>query len=131
AADLRLGDDDLAAKKSMNTHLHVLESYTGLLRVWPDTRLRERTRALVEIFLARIIDRETPRFNAFFEDDWSVRSRHVSPGHDIEGSWLLCEAAEAVADPALLSRVNARALEMSAAVLSGVDDDGAIFNGAD
>jgi mannobiose 2-epimerase len=129
AADLRLGDDDLAAKKSMNTHLHLLESYTGLLRVWPNSDLRARIRALVQIFLARIVDRQTPRFNAFFEDDWSVRGRHVSPGHDIEGSWLLCEAAEVVADSALLPRVRARALEIAASVLSGVDDDGGIFNG--
>jgi mannobiose 2-epimerase len=83
----------------------------------------------VNLFLAHIVDPREHRFAAFFDDDWTVQSTHISPGHDIEGSWLLCESAEALGDVALGDRVRAEALEMARTVLgAGVDADGGIWN---
>ena len=128
-ADMRLSDKEPNCRKSMNTHLHVLEAYTCLLLAWPDAVLRRRLRELVDVFLERIVDPEQPRFRLFFDDDWRRLPDHVSPGHDIEGSWLLVEAAEALGDAALLARVRQLALRMAGEVLArGRDGDGPVLH---
>ncbi len=126
-ADMRLSDKDLNCRKSMNTMLHILEAYTNLLRVWDDDRLRRQHRALIETFQQHIIA-PGGHFRLFFDDDWTSLSANVSYGHDIEGSWLLAEAAEAQGDAALLASVRRSALELAGAVYrSGRDEDGSLF----
>ena len=48
--DMRLSDKDANESKTMNTHLHVLEAYTCLYRVWKNRVLETRLRGLIEIF---------------------------------------------------------------------------------
>jgi len=124
--DLRLSEKDLNCPKSMNTHLHVLEAYTNLLRVWDDTCLRASLRRLLELTIDRVVTGN--HFQMFFDDHWVSLTDHISFGHDIEGSWLLLEAAEVLGDPALLDRARALAVKMADAVWSGgLDRDGSIF----
>lgn len=126
--DLRLSEKDANEKKTMNTHLHVLEAYTNLYRCWKDEQLAQQLRNLILIFLDKIINRNW-HLDLFFDDHWNVRSSHVSYGHDIEGSWLLQEAAEVLGDEALLSRVKGTAIKMiDVALVEGVDTDGAVWN---
>src|SRR5581483_11917610 len=123
----RLSDKDMGEKKSMNNHLHVLEAFTTLYRVAPDRRLAERLRELIELFEQRILDAGTAHFHHFFDETWNVRSDTYTFGHDIEGSWLLCEAAEALQDAALVERIRALALRMAdVALREGVDASGAL-----
>jgi mannobiose 2-epimerase len=126
-AEARLSDKDMNEKKSMNNHLHVLEAYTNLYRAWPEPRVAERLRELIQLFERRILDARTQHFHHFFDETWQVRSDTYTFGHDIEGTWLLCEAAEVLGDAALLKRVQAVALRMVEVTLrEGVDADGAL-----
>ncbi len=131
-ANLSLSDKDLNEKKSMNTHLHVMEAYTNLYRVWTSDELRNSLSELIQLTLQNIIDPDQHRFRLFFGEDWEVKSDHVSYGHDIEGSWLLVEAAEVLGDHELLDRVRRVAVDMAQAVYeNGTDNDGGIWNEAD
>jgi mannobiose 2-epimerase len=131
--EARLSDKDMNEKKSMNNHLHVLEAFTQLHRIWPDARVAARLRELIEIFLTRIIDPQTKHLHHFFDEEWHVRSETCTYGHDIEASWLLCEAAEELRDVALLNRIRPVALQMANVVLKeAVTTDGGIgYEGKD
>jgi mannobiose 2-epimerase len=127
AEDLRLSDKDMDEKKSMNNHLHLLEAYTNLYRVWPDAGLRSRLAELIDLFEQRIADPATGHLNHFFDETWQPKSDDYTFGHDIEATWLLCEAAEVLGDADVLSRVKTSALRLAKAVLAeGVDQEGGL-----
>lgn len=126
--DVRLSDKDMNERKSMNTHLHVLEGYTNLFGLWPDAELESSLMDLIAGFFTHIIDQQTDHFHHFFDDEWTPRSDSNTFGHDIEGSWLLCEAAEAVGSESTIATVRSAAVRIARTVLDeGVDTDGGLF----
>ncbi|MGD9159289.1 MAG: AGE family epimerase/isomerase [Desulfobacteraceae bacterium] len=128
ADDTRLSAIDLNEKKSMNAHLHVLEAYTNLLRVWDDPRLRQQLTALLNDFYNHIINKQTYHFNLFFNEIWEVKSQQISLGHDIEGSWLLCEAVELIDDKELKEEFHNLAVKQANAVYEkGINLDGSLI----
>lgn len=112
-SDQRLTAGAGEVKKSMNTSLHILEAFTNLYRISKDDAIRKQLHGMIRIFIDKIIHHETWHFHLFFERDWTVRSEIDSYGHDIEGSWLLCEAAEVLGDDALLEEVREIAIKMA------------------
>jgi len=125
--NLRLSDVDMNEKKSMNTHLHLLEAYIQLYRAWPDAGLRGKLAALVENFTQHIIDPRTRHLRLFFDETWHCKSRKISFGHDIETSWLLDEAVRLLDDPLLGKTIRDVSLQMVDAVLQeGVAPDSGV-----
>lgn len=117
------------AVKSQNTHLHVMEAYTNLLRVWPDAELRVPLQSLVACMLTRIYDSQSHHLRLFLAEDWTPKSDRFSYGHDIEAAWLMTEAAQVLDDPALLQKTRKVAVEIAETFLrEGVDSDGGVFN---
>lgn len=126
-ADLRLSAKDANEKKSMNTHLHVLEGYANLYRIWPNRELQKKIAALIRIFLDHIIHPQTHHLLLFFDEQWTVRSSDVSFGHDIEAAWLVQEAAGVIGDAVLLAEVKERSLLLAEAAARGLDTDGGLW----
>lgn len=128
-ADMRLSAVDQNDPKSQNTHLHVMEAYSNLLRVWPDPAVREAQAALIDVMLSRIVDPGTAHLGLFFAEDWSPHSARFSYGHDIEASWLLWEAVTVLGDAALIARARPVVLRIAEVTLAeGLDAEGAIPN---
>jgi mannobiose 2-epimerase len=125
--DLRLSAKDANEKKTMNTHLHVLEAYTNLYRIWPDEALRKQIETLIDNFCDHFIDAQTHHLILFFDEDWNRRSDTVSYGHDIEATWLLQEAAEVISDHARQEQIRKICLEIAGATLEGLDTDGGLW----
>lgn len=129
AKDMRLSDKDMDEKKSMNTHLHLLEAYTNLLEVWPDKRLRLSLKRLLQNFLEHILDTDSLHFRLFFDESWNSKSQTISYGHDIEGSWLLCEAADILREENTIKTIRNLAVKMTdTAIKEGFDENWAIYS---
>ena len=123
--DMRLSDKDENEKKTMNTHLHILEPYTNLYRVWKDEHLKKQLRNLILIFTDKILDHRTYHLNLFFNEDWESKYRIISYGHDIEASWLLHEAAIELGDNEILQKVEPLVQKVAIAA-----EDGLLANGS-
>ena len=129
--DLRLSEKDANEKKTMNTHLHLLEAYTNLYRIWPDEHLARQLKNLIDLFLEKIIDPVSGHLNLFFDEAWHCRSTRYSFGHDIEASWLLEEAALALGDEAMLRKLKPVTLRIAEAAAEGLNEQDALINERD
>lgn len=113
--------------KTQNTHLHVFEAFTNLLRVWPDEGLKKSQAELVDLMLTKIVNPKTHHLVLFMKDDWTPVSDGISFGHDIEASWLLSEAADVLGGDALRERVRKESVEIARVTLEqGILPDGSL-----
>jgi len=125
--DFRLSEKDQNESKTMNTHLHILEAYGNLYRVWKDPVLKEALENLIRLFLDRFVDPDRMQLNLFFDDHWKLKSSLVSYGHDIECSWLLHEAALILENQRLVKETEVVAVQMARASEAGLDEDGGLY----
>lgn len=125
--DLRLSAKDANEKKSMNTHLHLLEAFTALYQIWPHASVKKKIDELAKHFLQHIINPANFHQYLFFDEQWQPKSATISYGHDIETAWLLQEAAEVIADHKLIKDTKITAVKIADAVKAGIGDDGGLW----
>jgi len=125
--DLRLSAKDANEKKTMNTHLHVLEAYSNLYRTWPDKGLKQRIETLLANFLDHFINHETGHVALFFDEDWNSKSGLISYGHDIEATWLLLDAAEVIGDEESAAKIRELTARMVDETIKAIDTDGGLW----
>jgi len=118
-------------EKTMISHLHILEAYAGLFRVWPDKRMEERLRNILKVFNEKVVDQKTFHTIYFLDREWNPTSEIDSYGHDIEGAWLMVEAANLLNDQVLLDEVEKLSLKVSDAASEGLQPDGSLLTEKD
>lgn len=116
--DMRLSDKDENECKSMNTHLHVLEAYTNLYRVYAQEDLEKSLRNLIDIFEKHITGQDG-HLKLFFDTNWKCRHDIISYGHEIEASWLLHEAAIIIGDNKLREEIEPLVKKLAEAATEG------------
>jgi mannobiose 2-epimerase len=79
--------------KSMNTHIHLLETLTQLYEVWPDDVLRQRVEELLKIVRDKVCV-NPGAMNLYFTNAWQPFPDHDSYGHDVETAYLMLEAED-------------------------------------
>ena len=138
--------------KDYNTSIHLLEAFTELYKIWPDSLLRARLEETLSIIQNIMVD-EKGYLKLYFTRDWkhvsyldsseAVRKAnsyydHVSFGHDVETAYLMLEASSALgrkSDPHMMSTA---VKLMDHALANGWDkqkggfyEAGYYFNGSD
>jgi cellobiose epimerase len=125
--DLLLNEKSANDEKTMITHLHLVEAYAGLYRVWPERRMEDRLRNIIEIFNDKVVDKKTFHTIYFLDRNWNSTTTIDSYGHDIEGSWLIVEAASLLNDPELFERVKQLSIKIAGAAAEGIQEDGSML----
>lgn len=121
-------DGEGIATKTMNTHIHVLEAYSALYKVWKDDGLRQRLVKVIDLLTTKLYNPQTHHLILFCDSEWKNLDDIDSYGHDIETSWLLTEAAEALGDSAIIGRCKTISLQLAdAALKEGISPMGAMM----
>jgi len=129
--DLLLNENSRYDEKTMITHLHLVEAYAGLFRVWPEKRMEERLRNVLHIFNDKIVDKGTFHTIYFLDREWNPTTTIDSYGHDIEAAWLITEAANLLKDPELISSVRNLSVKIAEAAAEGLHEDGSMLTEKD
>ena len=88
-------DQGVVADKSMNTLLHLVEGYSGLLSADPESRaVAAALTRLLTIACDKMYNPHLRRIETFFDADLNNLADIHSYGHDAESSWLLDWAAD-------------------------------------
>ena len=95
----KLSENGVIADRTMNTLLHVFESYTEFYRVTKKKEVKERLEWMMDIIAEKIYNPKLHRQEVFFDLDYHTLIDLHSYGHDIESAWLVDRGVEIVGNP--------------------------------
>ena len=89
----KLSENGVMASRTMNTLLHVLEAQAELYRANPAAEVLAAGKVSLDRFLHVFYNPEKRRQEVFCDNEYHPLLDMQSYGHDIEGSWLIWDAA--------------------------------------
>lgn len=115
-ANEKLSDNGVDAAKTMNTLLHIMEAYTELYIAAKDVAVRQRLSDILHIFRDQVYSAKDARMEVFFDAQMHSLLDMQSYGHDIEASWLIDRALDALGDDALTASLRPITLALADSV---------------
>lgn len=126
----KLSENGVMASRTMNTLLHIIEAYTELYSAARDPEVGEKLREALVLFKDKIYDPEKRICKVFFDHEYNSLIDLESYGHNIEASWLLERACDALGNDAICPEIKTITRELAEAALeNGFDkSQGALNN---
>ena len=125
----KLSENGVLAERTMNTLLHVMEAYTELYRADHFYAVGDSIREILRLFKAKVYNPEKKRCEVFFDKTYRSLIDLESYGHDIEASWLLDRACEALDDSAYEAEILPIVTELAkGAYQQGIDRENHAMN---
>ena len=103
----KLSENGVLAKRTMNTLLHIFESYANLYRCGREPRVAQAMGGCLDIYTQKVYDPALRRQRVFFDAHYNSIIDLYSYGHDIESSWLMDWGVGLLEDADLTARVEA------------------------
>lgn len=94
--NIRLSENGVISKYTMNTVLHLAEAYAELFDVCGEERVRERLAWLLEEYTEKVYNKDKKALDVFFDENMNPMGNIRSYGHEIEASWLMDAAGVTV-----------------------------------
>jgi mannobiose 2-epimerase len=116
--------------RSLGTHLHLLEAYTKVRKITRNSQYDKYIENLVRIILKHFINLKVTRVIHQFDSNWSPLADENWIGHNVEASWILCDAARVLKNPELMHNCKEVAIKLvNHAIELGFDPQyGGMFN---
>ena len=92
------GDSPATGLKDYNSSIHLMEAFTALYSIWPDTLVRKRLEEMFYLIRDTFVHPDG-YLQLYFYPDWTLVpdetfTRHITYGHDVETAYLLLETAD-------------------------------------
>ena len=116
----KLSENGVMADRTMNTLLHLLESYTALLEAEYFNDVEASVLEILQIFKTHIYDPDRKICKVFFDMDYNSIIDLESYGHDIEASWLISRACDVLRD----SKIKEEMMPMITGLAEGTLENG-------
>ena len=101
----KLSENGVMAEKTMNTLLHVFESYTEFYRVTKAPEVADDLRFMLGLIAEKVYNPALGRQEVFFDRTWNSLIDLYSYGHDIETAWLVDRGLDVLDDASFKKRL--------------------------